>query len=355
MYKRIFLLFFLNFYISFLVFPTNVNLTYDNCSNIFNIKIYDNSNKLSLNFTNSKINNLDLLCFEFNSLKINKSQLGENKELFVDKKSEYYLSFNYNNFKFITNFFPLNDSDYDIKNVILNKNNLLLDISFYKIKMENLSPYYIDYSSIKYTKKGILNYIEYKYNRYTLIQELAVSKFDILYSSKVIIDLSKTKITLNVKNLNEKLKYIINFNYYPIKVIIKESIYPKSIYSGQGTKRNFSIDSEYKINFNIFDINNKLKISYYHQIEYDEFLNKDIQNIFEVKNAIKYKSNVLEFKLNYDNKISLIIKYNKIKVEVNEKEAVFYVNYLSKQNRKEYLINISSKGILKIQYKINDL
>ncbi len=350
MYKRVILFFLLFFVFLSNIFSTNVNIKYDNFNNSIDLSIYDNLNKVGIKFTNSKIDTLNLLNYSLNGLKIKKENKFKDKEIYISKTLNYYINIEKGSFAYFTNFIPLNRGEYSINSLSYNKDIFKFEFLFYNINKDDRDLFYYDYSNLKYTKKGVINYLFIKFKNIDLHQEFAISKYGIIYSTMFCLNYKKAQIFILNKNINEKFRYGFVLNNDPIRFEINEKLYPISIYSGQGKKREYNVKSE--INFEILSLNLNIIMKINHQIIYDKYLKKSINNDFNIKSNFKYKKLNLELGISVEKIIKYYLIINNAKFIYNEDEFFIQLDYLSRRENKKYLIKLSSKGIIEISYSI---
>lgn len=352
MYKRI-ILFNLIIFTTFIdLFSTYACLESEKMFTIYNFSIYDNCNKVSIKFKDNKVDCLNTFVFSYKDIKINKRNLFINKELFLDLSDNIYnINIEKNLLKFTFLFYPFVNINFNISSLeYKTKNFKLQNIFYYNYPKKNYD-LFIDYSSLNFTKKGVIYYIDYSQNKMNFNGEIALSKFGLFYSSKIDYQYKKIQFFLCYKNLNEKFYYGLIFNYHPIRFEIKEKIYPKSLYGGQGTKREFYIKSKINFIFKLYKFKIENNVNLYHNITYDKFLSKKINNEISITEKFKANKNDIEISIDYINKLKLALRINNVSIKYMNDILEIDLIYCSTNDSKIYNINISTKGEINISFK----
>lgn len=332
------------------LFSANVNIKTDFVKNYHKIEFTDKSNKIGLKFEESKILSLNILKLKQNNFKIQNTKIIENQYLIFSERNFYNLKFNYNSIDFYTTIPALIDNKIDIKSVKLTYNNLILQTSFYHIKEHSYDNFYYDYQSLNFTQNGILNYINYTYKNLSLENEIALSEFGIYTSYKALFTYDKLKVFFITKNIKEKYCYGFIFENSMAKVEVIDKIYELSIYGGQGVKRNFQISSDLKIPISNDFFKSTFYLSTYHEIDYDVYLNRSINQIYKIRNKFIYKGYKIESSLRFGEKLSAYFIINNLKISYYNKKFDFNIFIESKQNNSIFKLDFSLEGDFQISY-----
>lgn len=335
------------------LFGTNLKIDYENKSGEIEFSISDKVNNLTINFQNNKLEEIKTLKFDFNGLSIKKENVFSNHQIKVIDSQLYYIKFSYSNLIFRTLFNPLNSEKIALNSIKYMSKNLEVESIYYDIKDNQNDEFYYDFSTLKYTKKGIINYINYRVEKFTFDEELAISDFGIFYSSKLNYNIKKFDFYVIKKNINENYILGINFNYSPIDIKIVDNIYPISIYGGRGVKRDFSINSNLELKFSILNIENHFKIKISNKISYNEFLIKELTIDYNLSDSFTISNNLIKLSMDYENnKVSYCFELNNFKFLFKDKRfnISFWKSFIKNNNIFE--INISNLGVLEISYQL---
>ena len=349
MYKRI-IIFVLYILTSFCpLFSTYVNLNIENHFSTVDLAFYDNSKKISIKIKDNKIEELNSLEFKYKSIEIKKFDLFKNRNLSLKTNDIYYIKYSFPKLSFYKSYRPLFKSEFEISSFILRQKYFLLQSMFYYKYFEENIGYYYDYSNLNFTKKGLINYIDYGFNDFKINSEFSISNYGFYYSLNVNYQYKYLDLYFCSKNINEKFNYGLIFDYKPISFEVNEKIYPISIYGGQGKKREYFIESDILLNSKTF----KTNLHLYHEVKYNEFLKKEVKNIISINEKIKVKNNYIEALLSYSDNFSISIIMNKFKIRYYKKILFFDINYITRDKTKSFNINFSSKGEINILYTFN--
>lgn len=345
MYKRVIIIFSLLFIFSWGLFSTNVSMKYKKNENSFDLTIYDNINKFNIKLKDNKIDSVDISNFQVNSLIIKKEAKFINREIYVDNSINYYINIINDNLEFFTNYSSFDVSNNKINSLVYSYKKLRLEFVNYSIKNVDNNSFYYDFSNLNFTNNGFINYIDYSFYNFDIKQEVAYSKFGLLYSSFISYKFKKLLFFLVRKNMNEKYIYGIEFKDKIVNFKISDKIYPISIYGGQGVKRNFTIDSKLCFNYKFKTMENKLIVKIHHEIDYNKYLEREYINHYSVSNVYQYKKNTVHLFFEYNKLCEFYIKINNLKLLVKNKEIILEISYNIKKENVNYNINLTSNGL----------
>ncbi len=335
------------------LFGANLKIDYENKLGDFDFYISDKVNKLTINFQNNQLKEIKTLKFDFNGLSVEKENIFSSHQIKVIDSQLYYIKLGYPNLIFRTILYSLNPKKISLNTIKYKKKNLEVESIYYDIKYNENDEFYYDFSTLKYTEKGFISYLNVKVGDLLFNEELAITNFGIFYSSKLNYKIKKFDIFIIRKNINESYILGCNFNYNKINVKISDNIYPISIYGGRGVKRDFSINSSLELKFSICNIDQLLKIKINNKISYNEFLIKELTLDYNISDIFSINKQLVKLSIDYENnKFSYDIEINDIKFSYKDNQFNIYFSksFIKKNNIFE--INISSLGVLSFSYLI---
>lgn len=350
MSRKIIVVFFLLCLNLFILSASNLSINSDLMKNYTVVKFDDNINLIGVEFENNKVLGLNTLKIEQNKAKISKFSLFENKNLFVDKKNRYFLSIESFPLTVSSTISLFNKDGIDLSTIKYKSENIQLSTSYFYSKNKDFNSFYYDFSSLLYTKQGLITDLFLKYKFVTLESEVALAKYGTFWSYSANCKFKKVNVFFNTKNINEKYKAGFTFTSDNVKVEVIHKIYNISAYGGQGVKRNYSIDGNLKFNFKKEVFKSTLYFSTYHEIDYDVYLNKSIKQKFKVRQKIEGDNNNYEWSFSYSDGFSTYIVINCFKLVYDFKKVDLQFLYTMRKKDNSLKIQLSTSGMLKLSY-----